>query len=131
MNRTQRKAISLLMSVFLTVFSLCQVQAWAGNISVAHSEQAANVVAEMADCHRSSLATEAALPDCCSVCEQLTQHPDVSIKLTSLDHSPVILAIAEPYSLQLASSRPSKSYRPPDPLAVNPPTTIRYQRLLN
>lgn len=131
MNRYQRKAISLIMSIVLTVFSLCQVQAWAGNISTSHSENAAAVVIDMPDCHRVSLAAEVAMPDCCSVCEQLSQHPDVTVKLTSLDHSPVILAIAEPYSLKLAPQTASTNYRPPDPFVVNPPATIRYQRLLN
>ncbi|MEO6697912.1 MAG: hypothetical protein ABIM24_00840, partial [Paraperlucidibaca sp.] len=72
-----------------------------------------------------------AMVDCHSVCQQLTQHPDVTIKLSSPDHSPLILAIAEPYSLSLAPQSVSDIYHPPDPFAVNPPPTIRYQRLLN
>lgn len=131
MNRIQRKAISLIMSVVLTVFSLCQVQAWAGNMSAEQPKQVTAAVMDMPDCHRVSPAAEVSMPDCCSVCDQLSQHPDVAIKLTSLDHSPVILAIAEPYSLQLAPQTASTNYRPPDPFVVNPPATIRYQRLLN
>lgn len=131
MTRLQRKAISLIMSVVMTVFSLCQVQAWAGNMSAEQPKLVTAVVMDMPDCHRVSPATEVSMPDCCSVCEQLSQHPDVTVKLTSLDHSPVILAIAEPYSLKLAPQTASTNYRPPDPFVVNPPATIRYQRLLN
>lgn len=128
MNRPQRQAISLIMSIVLTVFSLCQVNAWAAALPAVHAEP---VATEMVDCHRASPAAEVALPDCCSVCEQLSAHPDVSIKLSSLDHSPIILAIAEPYALPLAPIAAHTRYRPPDPLAVNPPPTIRFQRLLN
>lgn len=131
MNRTQRKAISLIMSVVVTVFSLCQVQAWAAIIPVTVIEQGASAATAMPDCHRAKASSAGAAIDCHSVCQQLTQHPDVAFKLSSLDHSPLILAIAEPYALQLAPQSVSGIYHPPDPLAVNPPPTIRYQRLLN
>ena len=131
MIRSHRKIISLIMSAVLTIFSLCQVQAWAAIMPAMTTAQISAEPVAMPDCHRAKAASDMAMPDCHSVCQQLTQHPDVSIKLSSLDPSPLILAIVQPYALLLAPQAMLASYHPPDPLAVNPPPIIRYQRLLN
>ena len=129
MTRTRRKSISLVMSLVLMIFSICQAQVWAA-AAVPPPLRMAGM--DMADCHggQDQAAGKPAM-DCHSICKHLQQHNDVSQKLPLPDASPVLLAILQPFELSDGEYISTSSYRPPDPSVIDPPPSIRFQRLLN
>ena len=127
MIAVRRKSISLLMSLVLTIFSICQVQAWAAVPSPVESAKTES----MTDCHGGQTDTPSAAQDCHNTCQHLQQHNDVAQKLPLPDVTPVLLVILQPFELPDAGYIIASAYRPPDSSVIHPSPTIRFQRFLN
>lgn len=126
MNRQPRRVLTLVMSLVLMIFSVCQAQARASVLPA--SLPAPHEM--MASCHQA--AADSAVPNCHSTCDHLQQHHDAGAPDTLPDFHPVLVAIADPYLPQAAQDLPGTTrYHPPDPLQTDPPLTIRFQRFLN
>lgn len=109
----------------MMVFSACQVQAIA---SVSGVEEAAST--SVMDCHEHVSSKQSELT-CHSVCDGLKQYNDVISKLSVPEFVPVLLSFLQPFDVLDQKLFAQLSYLPPDAFAINPPPTIRFQRLLN
>lgn len=127
MSTARRKTLSLFMSLVLTIFSICQVQARAAVVLAPAPAPAM----EMADCHHGERAGDVSVIDCHSACKHLQQHNDAAQKLPLPDLSPVLLTFLQPFALPPTGPAVATGYRPPDPLSTDPPASIRFQRFLN
>lgn len=130
MTAIQRKTLSLFMSLCLTIFSICQVQARAAGLP-APAEASAMSAMEMADCHQGDRAGDASAVDCHGTCTHLQQHKDAAQKLPLPDVTPLLLTFLQPFAQPLAGFAVADGYRSPDPLSTDPPASIRFQRFLN
>lgn len=126
MSHRHRKAISLVMSLLLMIFSICQVQARA---AVLPEPVAADTMA-MADCHGAVPAVDAAM-DCHGICAHLSQHHDSLQKSPLPDVTPLLLALRHHHEQTVAPLLRVGAYQSPDRHAVDPPVAIRFQRFLN
>ncbi len=109
----------------MMVFSVCQVQAIASVLVVEDS-----VSTSVMDCHEQVSSNQPELT-CHSVCDGLKQYNDVISKLSVPDFVPVLLSFFQPFDALDQKLFAQLSYLPPDAFAINPPPTIRFQRLLN
>lgn len=124
MNPRIRRRVAVLMSLLLTIFSICQVQARASVLPMPTPHEM------MASCHQA--ATDSAAPNCHSTCDHLQQHHDAGAPASLPDFHPLLVAIADPYlPLGVQDIPGTTRYHPPDPLQTDPPRTIRFQRFLN
>lgn len=129
MSTRQRKTVSLVMSLVLMIFSICQVQARAAVMPVV--AKAVMPAMAMADCHHGERAGDASVVDCHSACKHLQQHKDAAQKLPVPDASPMLLAFLQPFARPAASLALADGYHQPEPLSTDPPASIRFQRFLN
>ncbi len=127
MKRIHRQRLSLLMSLILAIFTICQAQVMAA----VGPTSAETSMSAMPGCHEAGDKTDTAGTGCATVCQHLSGHPDFAKQATSVDASPLLLAILQPFELSDAEYVSTSGYRPPDPSAIDPSPSIRFQRFLN
>lgn len=131
MNRPQRRALTLVMSLVLMIFSICQAQARAALPTPSSAAGHAAHGAVMSHHQASEHASHTAPADCHGDCLHLTAHPDAGSTAQLPDLTPVLLAWLPPVPLQDAVISRALAYQPPSARAADPPVTLRFQRFLN
>lgn len=125
MNRPLRRHVTLVMSLILMIFSICQAQARA-HLPAQPSRHDHHVSLAM---HHEAAAPQAA--DCHDNCLQLTAHPDAGQTAQLPDVSPVLLAWLPPEPARDAVAARALAYQSPSASVADPPPLIRFQRFLN
>ena len=120
MKRRHRQRIALVMSLLLTIFTICQTQA------LAAIRLPAPAMPAMAGCHDMAMVDQApAKADCHSECQNLQQHPGTD-HVPVLDWCPLVLSWLAPLHTD-AGSISLVSLAPHSPI-TDPPPEIRFSR---
>lgn len=131
MNRQPRRALTLVMSLILMIFSVCQAQARATLPEMA--VPSGHVHHQVTHDHGLSqhLSPDAASADCHGDCLHQTAHPDAGSTAQLPDVSPILLVWLPATLLPDAAASRALAYQAPSADMADPPPIIRFQRFLN
>ena len=124
MNRTPRRALTLVLSLVLMVFSICQAQARV-HVPAGAPDTMAHASHDMHAGHEQPPA------DCHSDCQHLSSHPDAGQPHAMPAVDPVLLAWLPPEPPLDAVTQRALAYHPPNPAMADPPQLLRFQHFLN
>lgn len=124
MNRPPRRPFSLVLSLVLMVFSICQAQARV-QVPAAAPDMMVHASHDMHAGHEQPPA------DCHSDCQHLSSHPDAGHPHVMPVIAPVLLAWLPPESALDAVTQRALAYHPPNPAVADPPPLLRFQHFLN